>query len=395
MSAGAEPAIEAGPLSLDLDPGNSSEITTALDRMGAIDPALVLLFGAPGPGLDALARQARTALPADCALAGCSTAGEIGLTGYVNGRAVAVAFPSESFRARSIVLHDTAHLPVADWLAALRALLRDFRAKPGRALFGILLADGLAGHEDVLVSSIEAAIPGVPVIGGSAGDGLDFARTTLIADDTIMTGAAVFVLVETALSVSEVAFAHFSPTRNRAVVTAADSERRLILELNAEPAAEEYARIAGLRTADLTPTEFARHPLMFRSGKRHHVRAIRGTTPEGGLQMMSPVATGMVLTMGRAEDLTLGFAEAIEALPRPPLAVLGFDCILRRLALERAGLTGAMSQLFARYRVTGFSTYGEQHSGMHVNQTFVGFAFMPPADQSSALPAPIGGGHAA
>ena len=36
-----------------------------------------------------------------------------------------------------------------------------------------------------------------------------------------------------------------------------------------------------------------------------------------------------------------------------------------------------MAELFARYRVAGFNTYGEQHSGMHVNQTFVGLALMP------------------
>ena len=68
----------------------------------------------------------------------------------------------------------------------------------------------------------------------------------------------------------------------------------------------------------------------------------------------------------------------LESLPRAPLMVLGFDCILRRLALERAGLMDRMSEIFTRYRVAGFNTYGEQHSGMHVNQTFVGMAFMPP-----------------
>ena len=37
-----------------------------------------------------------------------------------------------------------------------------------------------------------------------------------------------------------------------------------------------------------------------------------------------------------------------------------------------------MSDLYRRHRVVGFNTYGEQHSGMHVNQTFVGLAFMDP-----------------
>ena len=71
-------------------------------------------------------------------------------------------------------------------------------------------------------------------------------------------------------------------------------------------------------------------------------------------------------------------ADALDALARPPLLVLGFDCILRRLALERAGMAGQMSDLLARYHVAGFNTYGEQHSGMHVNQTFVGMALMSP-----------------
>ena len=46
-----------------------------------------------------------------------------------------------------------------------------------------------------------------------------------------------------------------------------------------------------------------------------------------------------------------------------------------------------MSDLFTRFRVAGFNTYGEQHSGMHVNQTFVGLAFMDhgaPGDSHAA-----------
>ena len=182
-------------------------------------------------------------------------------------------------------------------------------------------------------------------------------------------------------------FAHFSPTETRAVVTAAIPEKRRILELNAEPAADEYARLTGIARDRLTPTEFARRPLLLRTGRRHHVRAISEVTEDGGLSLMSAIDTGTVLTLGRAEDMTQGFLQALSALPRPPLMVLGFDCILRRLALERAGLATVMSDLFTRFRVAGFNTYGEQHSGMHVNQTFVGLAFMDhgaPGDSHAA-----------
>lgn len=42
-------------------------------------------------------------------------------------------------------------------------------------------------------------------------------------------------------------------------------------------------------------------------------------------------------------------------------------------------MTDVMADLFGRYRICGFNTYGEQISGMHVNQTFVGLALMEPA----------------
>lgn len=372
------------PVAVQADHGGSEALSILLAGLRAVNPALVLLFASGGDELLGLEKGLRAGLPDGCVIAGCSSAGEIGPRGYASGSVVAIGFPAASFRAAAAVLPNLPSLPVSDWMSSLRRLQQDFAPSPRRSLFGLLLVDGIAGQEDVLVATIDAALPSVPTLGGSAGDGLDFRKTSLLVDGSVISNAAVFLMVETDLAVSEVTFAHFSPTGTRAVVTAAIPEKRRILELNAEPAAEEYARIIGIPRDRLTPTEFARHPLLLRMGRRHYVRAISAVTEDGGLSLMSAIDTGTVLTLGRAEDLTEGFAEALESLPRPPLMVLGFDCILRRLALEREGLMATMSDLFQRYRVAGFNTYGEQHSGMHVNQTFVGLAFMPPAD--SAIP---------
>lgn len=376
----------AGPVAVQADHGGGDALPVLMAGLRAVNPALVLLFAPSGDQLAALDAGLREALPEGCVLAGCSSAGEIGPCGYASDSVVAIGFPAASFRASVQVLANLSTLPVSDWMASLRRLHHDFAPAPQRALFGLLLVDGISGQEDALVATIDAALPSVPTLGGSAGDGMNFRQTSLLADGAVTSNAAVFVMVETDLAVSEVTFAHFSPTETRAVVTAAIPEKRRILELNAEPAAEEYARIIGIPPERLTPGEFARHPLLLRMGRRHHVRAISAMTEDGGLSLMSAIDTGTVLTLGRAEDLTEGFAEALESLPRPPLMVLGFDCILRRLALEREGLTATMSDLFRRYRVAGFNTYGEQHSGMHVNQTFVGLAFMP-------QPSPAGGAH--
>ena len=51
------------------------------------------------------------------------------------------------------------------------------------------------------------------------------------------------------------------------------------------------------------------------------------------------------------------------------------------MALESLGQLDQASTLLRQARVVGFNTYGEQHHGMHVNQTFTGVAF-------GALPTP-------
>lgn len=376
------PAVKegtVGPVAVQADRGGTNQASTLLAGLRAVNPALVLVFGAKGDELARLHRDLAPGLPAGCVLAGCSSAGEIGPDGYASGSIVAIGFPARHFRAAALVLPQLSDLPVSDWMAQLRRLNHNFAADPDWSLFGLLLADGVAGQEDVLVAALDAALPSVPVLGGSAGDGLEFRETTLLAGGQVISDAAVFLLVETDLVVSEITFAHFSPSDVRAVVTAAIPEKRRILELNAEPAAEEYARLIGMSADQLTPAEFAQRPLLIRTGRRYHVRAISAVTEDGGLSLMSAIDTGTVLTLGRAEDLTQGMAEALAALPRPPLMVLAFDCILRRLALERAGLAETMSRIYAQHRVVGFNTYGEQHSGMHVNQTFVGLAFMDPS----------------
>ncbi len=107
------------------------------------------------------------------------------------------------------------------------------------------------------------------------------------------------------------------------------------------------------------------------------MRAIQAVTPDGGLSLMSSVETGTTMTLGRAENLTEGLAARMSELG-PTALILGFDCVLRRIALEQAGLGESVGRIYREHRVAGFNTYGEQHGGLHVNQTFVGLAFLEP-----------------
>lgn len=340
------------------------------------DPTLVLLFASPSAVLPALAQALRRGLASTCRLIGCSSAGELSSDGYSSGTAVAIGMPAASFRAETLVLDELTRLPVSTWMNGLRGLLADFRHDPDRNLFGILLVDGLSQQEEVLIATLDAALPYVISLGGSAGDRGDFSQTCMISDDAVLQDVAVFCLIETDLEVRHLIFDHFRPTETRMVVTHADPAQRALLEINAEPAAEEYARIVGVPVDELSQLIFARHPLLMNMGGRYFVRAIREVTEGGGLKLMSSIETGAVMTLGWAEDLTEGFEAMLRDLPSTPSLILSFDCILRRLALEHAGLGPAIKDIFGRYNMAGFNTFGEQHGGIHMNQTFVGLAFL-------------------
>jgi hypothetical protein len=48
--------------------------------------------------------------------------------------------------------------------------------------------------------------------------------------------------------------------------------------------------------------------------------------------------------------------------------------MLRKLEAGEVQKTREISQILRRHNVVGFSTYGEQIGGLHVNQTFTGVA---------------------
>jgi hypothetical protein len=369
VSTGTEPAAAA------------REIREALRT---VEPALVLVFAAQGDALGPLTAELRSGFGPGCHVIGCSSAGGFAFGAYRDDRIVAVGFPAAAFRAEVVWLRDLRQHLALDWIRALRRLAAGFGdPAPGWSRFGLLMIDGLCRREELVAATVDAALGDLQVLGGSAGDGLRFDRTHLALDGESHPESAVFCLVASAFPVEEVVFDHFIPASGRMVVTEALPEERVILAINAEPAAEEYARLIGVSEADLGPRAFAAHPLLMRQGGRHVVRAIQGVTPERGLSLMSSVESGATMTLGQAQDLTEGLEARMGALG-PTALILGFDCVLRRLALEQAGLGAAIGRIYRKHRVAGFNTYGEQHGGLHVNQTFVGLAFLEPDARDAA-----------
>lgn len=357
-----------------------------IDALGPGPFAHVLVFSAPGPDFEALARALAEA--SDAPVSCCTTAGEIFPTGYDEGGVVAVGFPQRYFAVEVFEIDDLSQIdthPLIDRVIAKRnALLADHPGWPSE--FAYALTDGLSLGEEALLRQLTPGLAGMPFFGGSAGDGRDFNTTFIAHNGRVWSNGAVVALVRSCCPVRVFSLDHFSPTDCRLVVTGAEPEKRIVHEINASPAIEEYARLLGLDPGDVSLSTFAAHPLVVRFGERHYVRGIQERVNGLSLGMGSAIDEGLVLSLGEASDIAGHLQENLDALADPvrPEGVIGFDCILRRIEVEDHQLLGEVSRILQDHRVVGFNTYGEQIDGLHVNHTMTGVAIYPPARRRPA-----------
>lgn len=366
-------------------PAHAPDLVARLARdLGAEPAALTLVFASPEADLGALAAGLPAAL-GGAPMIGCTTAGEIGPEGYAEGQVVALALPRGRFAARVVALDGLAALDAADATRRVAGAAAGLAAEaPGLPhAFAVLLIDGLSAAEDAVAGAVarglDLAAPGTPLVGGSAGDGERYGRTLVAAGGRARSDAAAVALVRSAGPVRAVHADHLGATARRVVVTGADPAARVVTEIDAEPAAREYARLLGLAVGDLGPAAFALNPLVVRVGARHHVRAIQRVEGEH-LRFFSAIDEGLVMRLAETRDLAGHLDRQLAALGAGgrPEAVLTFDCLLRRIEARERQVIGRMGAALARHGALGFSTYGEQHGAMHVNQTFTGVALYPP-----------------
>ncbi len=358
------------------DPGSS--LTAAL---GPGDFSLIALFASPSADLAAIRATLAEAHPL-AEIIGCTTAGEIAEGGYVSEHVVAVAFPSLHFAVEVVVLDGLAALDAqtlaADVMRAQSLLGADHQDWPHE--FGFLMVDGLSLKEDEVAAILSTAMGPAPFFGGSAGDGLNFGETRVLHNAALRSDTAVFAIIRSACPIRIFKIDHLTPTDTKMVVTGADPVRRIVSEINAEPAGQEYARILGKDPAQLSPFTFAAHPLLVRIGGQKHVRSIQRVMENGEIVFFSAIDEGVVLTLADAEDIAGHLEESLDRLSgeAEPAAIIACDCMLRRLEAEQSQASLAVSRVLSDHGVVGFNTYGEQVNGAHVNQTLTGIAIYPP-----------------
>jgi hypothetical protein len=377
MYVGSRTCVRRG-YSCSPDPAQAvRELSAAIYRP---DTTLAVFFASTEYDLHALERELNRRF-ADVPLIGCTSAGEITPAGYLSGGIVGFSLARPDFVSVSTTIDDLRHISIVESHAIVRSLRNQLEHEaPGflpNNTFAFLLIDGLCKCEEVVLSAIASALGDVPLFGGSSGGALNFQRSYVFDRGRFQTEAAVLALVHTRAPFRLFTIDHFVNSDTKMVVTEADPASRIVTEINAEPAGPEYARLLGLGTDKLTPMIFATHPVVVKVGGRYYTRSIQKVNEDGSLTFFCAIDKGVVLTVAQGTDLLSSvaalFAE-IRGEMGPPQLVIGCDCVLRALELERQQQKQEVGRLFADNNVIGFSTFGEQFQAMHVNQTFTGAA---------------------
>lgn len=353
--------------------GAEAAVREAVTHLGDEVPALTLAFFSSDYDLAELGQCLQHSLPGP--VIGCTTAGQLSGQGFQRGGLCLTAIHGSALSAVPYLIH-----PLASMGAQVERLGEDVQRRlqeTGMQAFGFLLVDGLSEKEEELIASLYRVLGDVPIVGGSAGDMLQFKQTAVYHEGQLLTDAAVFTLCLTTLPFRVFKHQHFLPTDKRLVITEAAPAKRLVHEINGEPAVKAYARLIGKEPDQLNAADFSKHPLMLRIRDDYYVRSISGVEPDGSLKFYCAIDTGLVLTIGEGHMAAEAFAGKLKDIGQEIgdiSVILGCDCILRRLEMEQYGVDERFSQLIARHNVVGFSTYGEQFNSVHLNQTFTGVA---------------------
>jgi len=341
---------------------------------------LVVFFCSSEYDLDVLAAEMNR-LFAGIQVVGCTTAGEIGPAGYHQHSLSGASFPAGSCVAVSGLLDRLSQFDIARGHDFAQTLLQRLESKVPEVIpdnsFAFMLIDGLSIREEPVAHALQYALGKIPLIGGSAGDDQKFEKTFIYSDGRFHSDSAILILINTTLPFRIFKTQHFVPSDKRLVVTEADTARRIVKEINGLPAAEEYARLVGVDVHELNPTRFAASPVVVVINGIEYVRSIQKANPDGSLTLFCAIEEGVVLRIAHGLDLVnnleLTFDKIREEIG-PPQLVFGCDCILRNLEIIQNELKDRVEEILQRNNTIGFSTYGEQFHGVHINQTLTGIA---------------------
>lgn len=313
-------------------------------------------------------------------IVGCTTAGEFTRDGSEQKSIVAIGFSGKYFSISAKQIESMEEFTVVDAQNTMCELSDQCCLKELAPIqdnsFLVTLLDGLSTKEELFLQTLNSATYGIPHFGGSAGDDVNLANTYVFYQNKFYQQAAIVILINTKCEFEVFNCNNIKCPTEKLVVTDADIENRTVYELNAMPAAIEYANLLNIDVNDLTPEVFSLHPLAVKVGGQYYVRSIQKVNLDDlSLTFYCAIDVGIVLTAVEMDDIFDSLNNKLENITQhlgKSELVLAFDCFLRRIEIEQKELSEQIEYLYAKYNIAGFNSYGEHIDGIHLNQTFAG-----------------------
>ncbi|MFK5857243.1 MAG: FIST N-terminal domain-containing protein [Bacteroidota bacterium] len=360
-----------------LETTSSDEHTAVLELKNNLNidsPAAIIFFCSSQYDLDVLAVELNANFK--CKILGCTTSGELARA-YKSAGIVALVFSMDIFVVHSLLIENVNQFELADAMKLVHTVERDLQYSSRiteENMFGFLMADGLSMKEEILIARLNQAFDGINIFGGSAGDDLKFDNTYVFFEGKFYTQSALLLIIELKCDYTLFKTQHFIPTHKELITTEVDFEKRLVKEINGEPAANAFAEINNLDVNNLTATDFAIYPLMMNISGEWYIRSIASVNSDKSLQFYCAIDDGLPLSVAKGQDMLTRLEEETSSIIddfEEIYFTLGCDCILRKVENLNNETTSSFKGILSKLNFIGFNSYGEQYKGVHFNQTLV------------------------
>lgn len=361
----------------------ADEVTKSWPQQGFAANTVIIVFASTQQNPHEIAQYFYEKYP-QCLVIGCTTSGEHLSGNHYNGSVVATAFTDPSIQWGVGLVQglssfsDEQAYQLGDQLFAKIGVKRE-DVDPQK-YFGLMFIDGMMAKEETVTAHLADAIEGIPLIGGSAGDDLQFKETYVFYQGKAYRDAAIVVLAKAERPFYIFKHQHFTSSKIKLTITKADVAARRVYEINGYPAAQAYARALGVKREELKGDVTFLHPVVFSCNQKLYVRSIQQVFDDDSMTFYCAIEEGMVLEVGGHHDIEQSLQEEFNTLIQQyggAQFFLGYNCILRALettSLKKHDQLGESFRKVSQHSIC-FDTYGEQINGLHMNQTLVGIAF--------------------
>lgn len=292
----------------------------------------------------------------------CSTSGEYTTKGYKNGAITGFEYDLNDGEIVEILY------PPIKSIGKLKKAYK--KVESNKNAFALLLCDGLSGMEEGIITTFYFVHDNFKIIGGSAGDDLNFKETFVYVGNKRVHSVAIFFNIKNRTHIIKENI--YIPTGTRLLITEADTIDRVVRTFNNRPASTEYARVLGVKESELS-NFFMNNPLGKMYESDIYIASPMKVNADKSITFYCQLAPNSFVQVLKATDPVKEVKKTLSEVPFKPSFVFAINCILRSLKFDQEGIWRDIDREIIKFcnNTSGFISYGEQFYKNHSNQTMV------------------------